>query len=234
MKTCTPNSLLVKAALAAVFTSCATVAAQTAEGTFELAFATNEDVVQLVVGDASSSELHVSTGDPGQVVVQGTVRAYSDRRNVREWVSELEANPPVVQSGSVLRIGELPWRVRRHLNTSYRVVVPPTANVHAEATSIRVEGLGGNLLVHARTIVASGVDGNVTVADAASVEIEAVGGNATIAADVGSRILVKDVRGDVLICEDKGCWAHTAIAEFDGSILASDIGGSLKVQLERD
>ena len=82
--------------------------------------------------------------------------------------------------------------------------------------------------------MAAGIGGNVTVADAASVEIEAVGGNATIAADVGSRILVKDVRGDVLICEDKGCWAHTAIAEFDGSILASDIGGSLKVQLDRD
>ena len=228
MKTCMPNPLLVKATIAAVFTSCATVAAQTAEGTFELALATNEDVVQLVVGDASSSELHVSTGDPGQVVVQGTVRAYSDRRKVQEWVSELEASPPVVQSGSVLRIGELPWRVRRHLNTSYRVVVPPKANVHAEAESIRVEGLGGNLLVHARTVVAAGIGGNVTVADAASVEIEAVGGNATIAADVGSRILVKDVRGDVLICEDKGCWAHTAIAEFDGSILASDIGGSLK------
>lgn len=108
MKTCMPNPLLVKATIAAVFTSCATVAAQTAEGTFELAFATNEDVVQLVVGDASSSELHVSTGDPGQVVVQGTIRAYSDRRKVQEWVSELEANPPVVQSGGVLRIGELP------------------------------------------------------------------------------------------------------------------------------
>ena len=27
---------------------------------------------------------------------------------------------------------------------------------------------------------------------------------------------------------------HTAVAEFDGSILASDIGGSLKVQLDRD
>jgi len=62
--------------------------------------------------------------------------------------------------------------------------------------------------------------------DPASVEIEAVGGNATIAADVGSRILVKDVRGDVLICEDKGCWTHAAIAEFDGSILASDIGAA--------
>ena len=52
-----PCPWVVKATVAAVSMSCAIAAAQTAEGTFELALATNEDVVQLFVGDASSSDL---------------------------------------------------------------------------------------------------------------------------------------------------------------------------------
>ena len=223
-----------KAAVAAVFMSCAFAAAQMAEGTFELALATNEDVVQLFVGDASSSDLHISTGDPGQVVVQGTIRAYSDRRKARERVSKLEADPPVVQNGGVLRIGELPWRIRRDLSLSYRIVVPPRANVHADATRIRVEGLGGDLWVHGGTVVASGIGGNVTVAEATRVELEAVGGDVTIAADIGDRIRVKDVRGDLLICEGEGCWTHPALAEFDRSISVNDIGGRVNVRLHGD
>ena len=156
---------------------------------------------ELSIADGTSTTLHISTGEPGRVVVEGTVTGFPPlwgRSRVRRQVEALAANPPIEHDGNSVRVAALPWRVRRDLSFSYRFVVPPNTNVYAHgpmairvqglvgnvtlerAQIVRVEDMTGNLHVTGGRVVASEIGGDVVIERAEHVAIDAVGGNVTV------------------------------------------------------
>lgn len=170
------------------------------ERTFERIFETR-GVAELSIADGTSTTLHISTGEPGRVIVEGTVTGFPPlwgRGRVRRQVEGLAEDPPIEHDGNSVRVAALPWRVRRDLSFSYRFVVPPNTNVYAHGSmAVRVEGLvgnvtleraqivrvvdmTGNLHVTGGRIVASAISGDVVIERAKHVEIDNVGGNVTV------------------------------------------------------
>lgn len=100
-----------------------------------------------------SGEISIKTGGSGQVIVHGTIRSNN------EWfgadsggtVSSVESNPPIVQSGSSIRIGyNLPDDAKRHVSISYEITAPADTTLQAVSGSgeIRVEGVRAPVKLH--------------------------------------------------------------------------------------
>lgn len=185
---------------AAALVLCATGALHAQERWFERTFETADGTVELVVADGTSTTVHVATGEPGRLVVQGTVTgvpARWDRPRVREKLEDLAANAPIEHEGNAVRVGAFPWRVRRDLSFSYRFVVPPNTNVRAHGgMATHVEGLVGNLHVSGGRTFASEIQGDVTLERAEAVRVEDVTGNLQV---TGGRIVASRVSGDVVL-----------------------------------
>lgn len=190
--------MLVRLVLSACafFVASAAFGAEDVEGTFTRTLAT-EGPVELIVGDGSTATLRVSNGRSGEVVVRGRIHGFPrwGRGKVGERVRALEEDPPIELDGNAVRVGLLPWRIRRHLSFSYDIVVPPRSNVVAYANMIRVEGLEGNLRASGDQVVVSAVDGNVMVEGAEHGKIEKVNGSVKVSTERGSNLSVNEVQG---------------------------------------
>jgi DUF4097 and DUF4098 domain-containing protein YvlB len=117
------------------------------ERTLQVSGATNLDLT------TGSGEVIIKTGGSNQMMVRGTIRSNN------EWfgsdsggaVHNLESNPPIVQSGSSIRIGyNLPDDAKRHVSISYEITVPPDTTIQASSGSgeIRVEGVRSPVKLH--------------------------------------------------------------------------------------
>lgn len=179
---------------------CAAGAVHAEERWFERTFETADGTVELVVADGTSTTVHVGTGPPGRLFVEGTVTGIPARwnsRRVREKVEELAADPPIEHEGNTVRVGAFPWRVRRDLSFSYRFVVPPNTNVRAHGgMATHVEGLVGNLHVSGGRTFASEIQGDVTLERPEAVHVEGVTGNLHVR---GGRIVASRISGDVVL-----------------------------------
>ena len=184
----------------ALFVASAAFGAEDFEGTFTRTLAT-EGPVELIVGDSSTATLRVSNGRSGEVVVRGRIHGFPrwGRGKLGERVRALEEDPPIELDGNAVRVGLLPWRIRRHLSFSYDIVVPPRSNVVAYANMIRVEGLDGNLHASGDEVVASAIDGNVTVEGAERGRIEKVNGSVKVSTERGGHVSVSEVDGSARI-----------------------------------
>ena len=192
------RAVRVATALALVFCVAGTVHAE--ERLFEQTLETSEGVVELVVVNGTSTTLHITTGAPGQVVVEGTVTGFPPRwgrRRAREQIDALAASPPIKQDGNTVRVEALPWRVRRDLSFSYRFVVPPNTNIRAYGSiAVHVEGLIGNLHVSGGRTFAAAVQGDVTLERAEVVHVEDLTGDLHV---TGGKIVASRVSGDVVL-----------------------------------
>ena len=205
--------------LATLAIACGSTTLANEEAVFERSLNVDYGPVQLVIGDSSTSNVDIATGGRGEVVIRGTIHGYPGwwrKSKVQERVRELEANPPIEQDGNTLRVGSLPWSVRRDLSFSYQVVVPPNTNVEAHATTIRVDGLIGDLRASGDKVKASGVSGNIAVSqtqvarisgvnddvevyDADTVAIDRVSGDVSVVNS--GKVKVSDVDGDFTLTE---------------------------------
>ncbi len=101
-------------------------------------------------------ELDVETGSGGievrgvsgsNVVVRATIYARNGYgRSAEEKIREIEANPPVRQSGNIIRIGEIDDReLRRNISIHYDITTPTETRLHAQTGSggVTVEKLKG-------------------------------------------------------------------------------------------
>lgn len=100
-----------------------------------------------------SGEVIIKTGGSNQVVIHGTVRSSNDwwGGDSEGAVRSVESNPPIVQSGSSIRIGfNLPDDIKRHIAISYEITVPPDTTVDAGTGSgeISVEGVRSPTKLH--------------------------------------------------------------------------------------
>lgn len=155
---------------------------------------------------SGSGRIDVRTGNSSIVQVYGLIRASNDwRSNAQEKVRYLEANPPIEQSGNVIRIGRIDNEAyRNNVSISYELVVPAETQVHAKTGSggLKIEGVR-------RPVDASTGSG--------SIAIDNIGGDVVAHTGSGS-IRLDQVGGEVE--------AHTG----SGSIEAGRIAGSARMQ----
>jgi DUF4097 and DUF4098 domain-containing protein YvlB len=98
-----------------------------------------------------SGDITVKTGSSNQVIVHGTVHGNISFFNSDNAVHLVEANPPVEQNGSSIRLGyNLPEDAKHHVSIDYQITVPADTSVQAHSGSgnIQVMGVRSDVQVH--------------------------------------------------------------------------------------
>ncbi len=181
--------------------------AQRADGSFErtLTVAGRPDVEI----ESGSGGIEVRQGATGRVEVRGRIRATDwgwrrGRYSAEERVKRLEANPPVTQTGNVVRIGRIDDDdLRNGVSVSYEVILPAASVLRSKT------GSGSQHI--------EGVEGSV---DASS------GSGSIVVRRSGARVRTSTGSG--------GITADGIGGEFDastgsGSIMGTGIGGAMRL-----
>ena len=241
--------LLVAAAFAP-----AIVRAQSVQGSFERTLSVSgPPEIEVSTG---SGRIEVRRGGDGRIEVRGEVRASDDWGNRRaglsreERVRRIEANPPIEQTGNVVRIGRIDDPdLQNGVSISYTLTVPADSSLRSKtgSGSHRIEGVRGN--VHAATgsgSIAAREVGSVTAsAGSGSIDVERADGlvrmntgsgqiratrvNGAIAARTGSGGIdvVQSGSGDVEVSSSSGT---VRIRGVNGRLRASTTSGGLNVE----
>jgi hypothetical protein len=213
-----------------------------AEGTFSRTLSVSGPVDLDV--HTGSGDIQIRTGAPGTVEVRGRVRCWNIWSGVsaEERVRQVEADPPVSQSGNVIQLGAprgvWAWD---DVSIGFDVIVPPEAHVRTRSGSgnqivgsvrgpveasagsgdIRIGPTGGNVRVSTGSgrIELNGSGGSVLArAGSGSIRVTAVSGD--VEAHTGS--------GRVLVTQ--GAQGRTAITTGSGDITVSDVRGPLQLR----
>ncbi len=96
-----------------------------------------------------SGEIHVSPGDTNSVVVHARVRAggWFSGGSADDRVKQIVDNPPIEQSGNVIRIGKnQDWHWGNNISIDYEVTTPRQTSLNASTGSggVRANGLTGD------------------------------------------------------------------------------------------
>ena len=193
--------LLGSAALAAAVLLGYLPAAAAVEGSFQRTLNVSGPVdIDISTGSGS---ITVRAGGSDTVEVRGRIRASDWSGNAAEKVRQLEANPPIQQSGNSIHIGHIEDpELRRNISISYELTVPAETELkaHSGSGNQTVDGIRGPLEVNAGS---------------GSVKVSNIGG--TVRADTGSgNIDIDRVKGNVR--------AHAG----SGSIRATDVAGGFE------
>ena len=199
-----------------------------AEGKFERTLRVTGPVELDVT--TGSGDITVSPGEPGRVLVRGFIHAGRDwlgaGRSPEEKVRFLEANPPIVQTGNVIRVGHIEDReLRRNVSISYELVVPVETRLKSDTGSgsqtiqgirgpvkadtgsgdLRISNIGGDVDgdTGSGDIELNGIRGNV-VADTGSGSIRALGIAGGFTADTGSGDVTLEQTGSREVKVDTG------------------------------
>jgi DUF4097 and DUF4098 domain-containing protein YvlB len=150
----------------------------------------------------------VQRGGAGEVQVIGRIRASNwwggnASANADEKIKRIQANPPIQQSGNIIRIGHIDDpELRRNISISYTVTVPTDTRLRSHTGS-------GNQTI-------KNIDGPA--------DIESGSGNLSIA-DIGDTVRAEAGSGNINIDRIKGnVRAHAG----SGTIDAHDIAGGFE------
>ncbi|MCU1287000.1 MAG: hypothetical protein JWO13_3350 [Acidobacteriales bacterium] len=152
-----------------------------------------------------SGDIRIHSGNTTSVVVSARISAndtwFGGGLSAEEKVKKIEANPPITQSGSFIRIGRIDDRdLRNNVSISYDVTVPNTSRVRTETGS-----------------------GDQNVQDVQG-PLKASSGSGTISASkIGSEVRVSTGSGDINLDDVKGSVYASA---GSGTIKAGGIAGS--------
>lgn len=182
-------------------------AAASSEGSFQRTLRVS-GLVNLDISTGSGN-VEVRTGSSNQVQVTGRIRVANwsifggASGDVEERIKRIEANPPIQQSGSDIRIGHIDDPdLRRGISISYEVIVPAETRLqtHTGSGNQQVEGIQGPVEVGTGS-------GSIQVSD--------IGG--TVRADTGSgSITANHIKGNI----------HAKTGS--GSIHANDVAGGFE------
>ncbi len=236
---------------------CAELEAQRAEGSFERTLTVNgPPEIEIVTG---SGRIEVRQGPAGRIEITGRIRASDGWGSSRsplspeERVRRIEADPPIEQSGGVVRIGRLTDReLSQGVSISYTVTVPAASSVRSKtgSGSQHLEGIDGSIEassgsgsltlkeVGGRSKASSG-SGSITAdtlggafhASAGSGSIRATGVSGPIIAKTssGSIDLEQTGAGDVEVASSSG---SVRVRGVRGGVRGSTSSGSLTIQGE--
>jgi DUF4097 and DUF4098 domain-containing protein YvlB len=173
-----------------------------------------------------SGDVKVNTGSSNQVVIHGTVQSSNDwfGGSAESAVRGVESNPPIVQSGSSIRIGfNLPEDAKRHVSISYEITVPAdtTLGVNTGSGEISAEGIRAPTKLHTGSGDIRGRDlGPQSHMETGSGGIQAASVAAPFSASTGSGDIQAELTGsgDVDL--------HTG----SGSVRVRGVNGGLKAR----
>jgi DUF4097 and DUF4098 domain-containing protein YvlB len=142
-----------------------------------------------------SGNIHVNPGSSGQIHIVGHVHAgWSAFGDVNSRISRIVENPPIVQTGNSVRVGEMTdHSLFNNISIDYDVTVPADValNVHSGSGDVEVNNVGrfvsagsgsGNIRVrgsHGALDVESG-SGDLTIEDASAGDVKARTGSGNI------------------------------------------------------
>lgn len=164
----------------------------------------------------SSGRIEVRPGDASRVRIHAVVRAHDDFFHGDEArIREIEANPPILQTGNSIRITPPSddW-LRRHVSISYDLTVPSQSRLraHTGSGSETVEGIHG------------------------PVDLDTGSGSVTVAR-VDDEVRIRTGSGHIELDTLKGkVDAHTGSGSIQGSAITGPISahtGSGSVRLEQ-
>lgn len=207
--------MILVAALALALAPLAIAQDRAAEGSFERSLKVTGAVDLEVKTGAGSIE--VRTGDASAVRIMAKIRARDSRwggPSAEEKVKRLEQNPPIVQQGDIIRIGEIEDRdLRENVSISYELTVPVQTKLRAStgSGSQAIDGIRGPL-------EASTGSGGLT--------LSGIGGDARANTGSGS-ITLRGVNGALRASTGSGGIRGTGIA---GAINASTGSGSIELE----
>ena len=225
-------------------------AAQAAEGSFERTLKVTGPVELSVRTGSGRIRVYAGPGD--------TVRIAARLRAGNSWFSgdvsgrirEIEKNPPVEQTGNVIRLGRFAdENVARNISISYDVTVPAQAAVNARTGSggIDIGDLTGPVDANtgsgsitvgriAGPVTTSTGSGSISVTGAGSLNARtgsgsirgsAIAGAATASSGSGSVHIAKNGKGDVDVSSSSG---EVEVTGVDGAARVSASSGSIVVE----
>lgn len=201
-----------------------------AEGSFDKSLTVSGPLrIELITG---SGDAQVATGPDGEVHIHGEiqVRAWSDKAG-QQRVDAIQSNPPVVQEGSLIRIGGSSAGNSRDVSIDYTITVPADAEIRATTTSgdLEIVGLKGpaNFTVGSGDIKASKIAGDVTITgNSGAVELSDIGGQVQVTANSGDVTLDK-IKDDIRLQTGSGA---LEITDPGGKLEANTGNGDITIR----
>lgn len=232
--------------------------AQSAEGSFQRSLnVSGQADIEVMTG---SGRVDVQSGRDGQIEIRAKIRASDNwgwnrrtRLSPEERVRRIEANPPIRQTGNVVRIGHIEDEdLRNGVSISYTLTVPANSILRSKtgSGSQRIEGLRGRVesSTGSGSIVAREIGGGLTAstgsgsitaeridgsfhASTGSGGIEATGMGGAITAKTGSGGInvVQAGSGDVDVSSSSGT---VSVRGVRGALRASTTSGGLRIEGE--
>jgi hypothetical protein len=200
-----------------------------AEGSFDKTLTVSGPIrIELTNGNGDS---HVTTGPAGEIRVHGEiqVKAWSDKTGQRR-VDEIQANPPVVQDGSLVHIGGSGWS-SKDVSIDYTITVPADAEIRATTGSgdLEINGLKGpaNFIAGSGDIKASKISGDVqATAGSGAIDLSDIGGQVQVTTGSGD-ITLDRIQGDIRLQANSGT---LEITDPTGKLEASTSSGDITIR----
>jgi DUF4097 and DUF4098 domain-containing protein YvlB len=239
-------SICLLLAVVLVCGSACIIARAAIEGSFDRTLSVTGPVDLDVTTGAG--KIRIRSGDNGTVRIYGLIRAHDDlRARAEDKVHFFQTNPPIEQSGNVIRIGHIADNQYRNVSISYEIVVPAETRLRSKSGSgaQSVEGIRGpaDVGTGSGSITLSNIGSDVTARtgsggielDSVKGRVEAHTGSGSIRAariagpfkaDTGSGGIVMDqtAPGDVDISTGSG---NLEVSGVDGSLRARTGSGHI-------
>ncbi len=163
-----------------------------------------------------SGSIDVRAGGSGFVQIQGIIRARDDwKSKAQDKIRYITENPPIEQSGNVIRIGRIDNEAyRNNVSISYEIIVPPETKIRSKtgSGSEKVEGIRG-------AVDAMTGSGSITLTDIGSDVVAHTGSGGIIIEQVSGKVEARTGSGSI------------RAEEIAGSIKASTGSGGIKLGL---
>ncbi len=202
-------------------------------------------MVDLDVGTGSGS-VDVRAGGSGVVQIHGIIQARDDSKaTAQDKIRYLTENPPIEQSGNVIRIGQIDNAAyRNNVSISYEIIVPSETKIRSKtgSGSEKIEGIRGaveavtgsgsiSLIDIGQDVVARTGSGGITLARITG-SVEARTGSGSIHADgIAGSVNASTGSGGIklrLTSAERGGIRDVEANTGSGSIDVTGVDGSLR------
>lgn len=200
-----------------------------------------------------SGDIVVKTGDGSKVEIHAKIHAKNGKNggDVAQYISQIEANPPIEQNGNTIRVGHIEnndWK--KNISISYELTVPAQTKLKSESGSgdVTVDGVAGPLEansgsgslkvthigseVHARTgsgdVQVTDVHGSARLSSGSgTIDAKGIGGGLVASSGSGDIKLVQTAAGDVEIQTGSG---SVNVTGANGAVKAQSGSGGISVE----
>lgn len=214
------NPILLAVALLSLSALAACGPQESAEGSFDKTLTVQGPIrVELATG---SGEAHVVVGGEGEVRVHGEIHASDwSKSESQQRVQQLESNPPIIQQGGLIRIGDT-GRQWGSGSIDYTVTVPPATDFSGRTGSgdLSVTGLQGPV-----TILSG--SGDITLAQIGG-DVRATSGSGDFTfSNMAGQIQITTGSGDITLAYPKN---EVRIQTGSGDIQITQPGDAVTIQ----